>query len=348
MQLPLLGRLSDIIRYDRHAGLIYALDWNSYPNRISFISCGDNACLGAVITETLRYDSRVAACLSGYGLALTAHAWHGRPSDAGRAALIQACEQLRISYPGVHQIHHMVTQALAQADAAILAGADAEEALLHFVTTSIRQADKLAERCGRSAAELLAPDDHVFVCGYPGAAFVWMLSVAHQQDSSFQISAVEQLSLAHQDQLVARLCDQVAQPVALLQHDMLETRLAQSSASICLIGASAVQSDGSVVTAARALQCAKLARQHNVPLYVFGYEGIIPNQPGIQLSSDEPVFVPPDGSKMSMPALAAFAPQIIPAHLISAIITGRGIYRPERIADSLGDGLAPLDVIPLT
>jgi methylthioribose-1-phosphate isomerase len=39
---------------------------------------------------------------------------------------------------------------------------------------------------------------------------------------------------------------------------------------------------------------------------------------------------------------------VLPPELISAIITSRGIYRPEMIARYLGDGEAPLDVIPLS
>jgi methylthioribose-1-phosphate isomerase len=48
-----------------------------------------------------------------------------------------------------------------------------------------------------------------------------------------------------------------------------------------------------------------------------------------------------------MDTLAA-ASTTIPPSLISAIITNRGIYRPEMIARYLGDGDAPLDVIPLS
>ena len=45
----------------------------------------------------------------------------------------------------------------------------------------------------------------------------------------------------------------------------------------------------------------------------------------------------------------AYAPDldVTPPDLISAIVTSRGIYRPERVADHLRDGDAPIDVIPL-
>jgi methylthioribose-1-phosphate isomerase len=38
---------------------------------------------------------------------------------------------------------------------------------------------------------------------------------------------------------------------------------------------------------------------------------------------------------------------VVPPEQISAIITSRGIYRPEMVARYLGDGDAPVDVIPL-
>ena len=54
-----------------------------------------------------------------------------------------------------------------------------------------------------------------------------------------------------------------------------------------------------------------------------------------------------DGPDPALDTVVA-AHDVMPPELISAIITSRGIYRPEMIARYLGDGDAPLDVIPLS
>lgn len=92
-----------------------------------------------------------------------------------------------------------------------------------------------------------------------------------------------------------------------------------ADATICFVAASAVGPDGSVMApgATDTLAAARLAR---LPIYVLAPAG--------------PVDRLPPGDA-------------IPASQINAIVTARGIYRPDRVARHHEDGDAPFDVIPL-
>ncbi|HEU5098304.1 MAG TPA: hypothetical protein VFU22_04765 [Roseiflexaceae bacterium] len=320
MPLPLLARYADSVRYDRDRGVVQALDWRAYPAATVLAEyAGAEAIASAIEAGAARHAA--AAYLAGYGLVVAAREWAGRPSDARRGALIQAGEWLRRSISGDSRAVWLIEQALAHADAATLAGEDAEQVLLSLVESEITRADRVAERCGRIAAGLLDEGDHVLTHGYAGPALLWMLHVALvEQSKPIALSALG--GPAPDD---ARLTVELARAIGLPATLLDDSGLAQDTPTLFVVGAERIALDGGVAAAPGAAHSAELARQLRLPRYVLGYDGPDPNL-----------------------ATLAAARDVLPADLISAIITSRGIYRPEMIARYLGDGEAPLDVIPLS
>jgi hypothetical protein len=99
--------------------------------------------------------------------------------------------------------------------------------------------------------------------------------------------------------------------------------------TLCLFGAMLVALDGSAVCSTAAWHCVALARNHNLPCYMFAPHGPDPAMP------DASVITLSPGRKY------------LPPNQISAIITDRALYRPAMIARYLGDADTPLDLIPL-
>jgi methylthioribose-1-phosphate isomerase len=325
MPLPLLARNADALRYDRERGLALALDWRAYPARAGMAAYPNAESIAqAIEAGAARHAS--AAYLAGYGLALAAREWAGRPSDARRGALIQAGEWLKRARPDDTRLNRLIEQGLARADAATLAGEDAEETLLRLVQAEITRADRVAERCGRIAAGLLDEADQILTHGFAGPALLWMLHVALAEHAKPIGLAVLMLHPDDADaRLTADLAAEIGVPARLLDSSAPEHAIEQAAPTVYIAGAERIALDGGVGGAPGAAEYAELARRRGLPRYVLGYDG-------------------PD------PALPAFAPtsDVSPPELISAIITSRGIYRPEMIERYLGDGEAPLDVIPLS
>ena len=325
MPPPQLARYTDIVRYDAERGLALALDWRAYPAETALVAFSDaEAIVHAIALGAVRHAA--AAYLAGYGLALTAREWAARPSDARRGALIQAGEWLRRAGPDDIRLSRLIDQAQAHADAATLAGEDAEAALLGLVQGEVSRADRVAERCGRIAAGLLDADDHVITYGFAGPALLWMLHVALVEQAKPITLAVLAAHLPDDD---ARLCADLARaiglPVTLLDASTTERAFESAASTVFVAGAKRIALDGGAAGGPGAARYAELARQRGLPCYVLGGDG-------------------PD------PTVGTFAAEsdVMPPELISAIITSRGIYRPEMIARYLGDGDAPLDVIPLS
>lgn len=320
MNIPALARYADIVSYDQARGAARALDWRGgSPAELGDVSAVAEALEAALV------GGWAAAYLAGFGLALAARAWSARPSEARRGAVIQAAERLRSARPADRRLARMVVAALAQADAAILSGGDAEQALAGFVGAEIGRADRVAERCGRIAAGLLDDQDAVLVHGDAGPALAWMLAAAREEGKRPRLL----VSPAPGAELVTRLAAELGVPAVLLDESTPQAVLAQNP-GVCVVGAQAISLDGSVLVAAGGRALVALARASGLPRYALGYDGPEPEAH--------------DGASLLS---AAGAGEIVSAAEISAIVTTRGIYRPEMIARYLGDGEAPLDVIPL-
>jgi methylthioribose-1-phosphate isomerase len=325
MPPPQLTRYADAVRYNAERGLALALDWRMYPAETALVSYSDaEAIVHAIRLGAVRHA--VAAYLAGYGLALVAREWAARPSDARRGALIQAGELLRRARPDDPRLSGLLDQALARADAATLAGEDAEAALLRLVRDEISRADRVAERCGRIAAGLLDADDRVITHGFAGPALLWMLHVALvEQAKPITLNVLAPTAPDDDARLSADLARAIGLPAELLNSSSTERAFEPTASTVFIAGAARIALNGAATGAPGAARYAELARRNGLPCYVLGGDG-------------------PD------PAMDTFAADsdVMPPELISAIITSRGIYRPEMIARYLGDGDAPLDVIPLS
>jgi methylthioribose-1-phosphate isomerase len=297
-----------------------ALDWGVYPGQTVLVEyAGAEAIASAIEAGAARHAA--AAYLAGYGLALAAREWAGRPSDARRGALIQAGELLRRSDAADTRMNRLIDQGLACADDATLVGQDAEPALLSLVQSAITRADRVAERCGRIATGLLDEGDHVLTHGFASPALLWMLHVAlDQQSKPIALSVLGQPDLDD-----ARLTVELARAIGLPVTLLAESEVEHSGSTVFIAGAERIALDGGVAGAPGAARYAELARLRGLPRYILGYDGPDPDVAAFLLASD-----------------------VLPPELISAIITSRGIYRPEMIARYLGDGEPPLDVIPLS
>ena len=353
MTLPLLTRQSDILRYDRDRGVVVALDRHKYPEETVFVECADVEAIVRVMQTTI-VQGKSVAYIAGYGLALAARAWQARPSDPRRAAIIQAGEQLRLADPTSKSVSDVIEQGLIRANAAILEGTNAEQAILTFVEDALRRHDRVAERCGRHAAELLTSGDRILTRGFIDAALNWMLYIAHTtQGKQIELYLTENQSNLEDTQLLADQAREVGVPVTLLTSKALDTSFAQRIFSMYVASAHRIALDGSVASAPGTTKDAEVVRQYAVPFYVLGYDGPSPTAlsgTDIALAEQSSTTAAPDADDQAtagLAAISALALDVIPPNLINAIVTDRGIYRPEMIARYLEDGEAPLDVIPL-
>jgi methylthioribose-1-phosphate isomerase len=328
--VPALSRYADMLIYDRGRGVVRALDQRAYFEGAAYAELDSVEAVAEAIEASVA-GRWAAAYLAGYGLALAARAWAGRPSEARRGALILAAERLRSARPADHRLARLLEVALARADAAILSGAAPVDPLLDFVDAEIARADRATERAGRLAAGLLDEDDRLLAHGFAGPALGWMLAFARQEGKRVELLIARPDGEPENGDLAAQLAAEIGVSAAVLDEPAVARGLEDGSFGVVLFGAERIALDGAILAERGAARLAAHARERGVPRYALGYDGPDPLADAserLRGEHDQRDVVAPD--------------------LLSAIITTRGIYRPQMIARYLGDGEAPLDVIPLS
>jgi methylthioribose-1-phosphate isomerase len=119
------------VTYDRARGVVRIANQQPVAPAASWREYTSPADLAAVLAQEIEQHRPLLARLAAYGLALAARTHAGWPTDAKRAALIQAAELLRQSAPSDIEMQPVLDAALQVADSALLHGEDAEMALVH-------------------------------------------------------------------------------------------------------------------------------------------------------------------------------------------------------------------------
>ncbi|GIV97418.1 MAG: methylthioribose-1-phosphate isomerase [Herpetosiphonaceae bacterium] len=353
--LPLLTRRGDTLGYDRERGVVRILDRRIYPRETRFIECDDVQTVAQAIEDMIVQGGPPLAYVAGYGLALAARQHASWPSEAQRSALIEATARLRATRPTADDLHHIMREALQRGDEAIMRGESAEEAILRYVSSEVERGDRVAERCGKRAAELLTDGDSILTVCFAGAALNWMLHEAFVvQGKQISIICTETRPYLQGARLAAAQAVEIGVPTTVITDNMPGFCFRKGMITVYITAADRIALDGAAANKVGTYQCAVLARHHKVPFYVLGYDGPDPATPTgdaipiEERNGDEVLFcagvrTAAEGARGYYPAF-----DVTPPELISAIVTDRGIYRPELIARYLSEGEAPLDVLPLS
>ena len=190
---------------------------------------------------------------------------------------------------------------------------------------TLRQAVPVLPAGGALASTERAVDD-ALIAGGDGeqAALAQAATHAQQYTRAAERCGRRAAALLTDDDTVLLAGPGLAGAAMLREAAALRLFLAETStgATLAVCGAAFVARDGSTLLAAHTMQAAHAARAARLPVYLLCPHG-------------------PDAATDALPGG-------LPPEAISAIVTSRGIYRPEMIARHLNDGDAPLDVIALS
>ncbi len=339
MPLPLLTRRGDTLRYDHERGLVLVLDRRRYPHETHFVECADLPAVAAAISEMVVQGGPPLAYVAGYGLVLAARQHRDWPTEAQRAALIQAAETLRSTRPTADDLHAILDSALQVADMCLLRGGDVEQELADFIAGQVARGDAAAEACGRYAAALVQDGESILTHCFAGAALNWLLYVAHQeQGKQLHLYANETRPYLQGARLTAHQARETGVRVTVLTDNMAGFCFSRGMFSAYITAADRIALDGSIANKIGTYQYAVLAARHAVPFYVLGYDGPDPSTAGgadIPIEERDPAEVLHcGGTRTAAAGVEAYYPafDVTPPDLVTAIVTERGIFKPQQMA----------------
>ncbi|MGI6434240.1 MAG: s-methyl-5-thioribose-1-phosphate isomerase [Syntrophomonadaceae bacterium] len=216
---------------------------------------------------------------------------------------------------------------------------DIAEQIMVFIAAAVAKQQKRSELTGKWAEQVLEDGDTVLTHCFPGPALLYMLCFATDNGKRLSVIATETRPYLQGARLTAWSASQLELPVTLITDNMAAYCMGLKMISKVFTAADRVAMDGTVANKVGTFQLAIAARYHQLPFYILGYGG--PDRACLS-GQDIPIeYRDPEevtsfaGLKTTGDLVTGFYPafDLTPPHLVEGVITDRGIFEPERVAD---------------
>jgi len=344
MNTRLQNKINTVCWQGDSNGHLEILDQTKLPTQISHVVCKDVSAVVESI-QSLRVRGAPAIGIAGaYGMVLAVKeaVQLEESSERKLASIKQLAENLATSRPtavnlrwAIQRIERLIMNAGTNPDFSELSKDVLEEA------KRIQEEDqRLCEKIGEYGASILPDGDLLTHCntgalatGGIGTA-LGVIITAWEQGRRFHVFADETRPLLQGARLTAWELTQQNIPVTVLADAAAAHLLKTGQIGCCIVGADRIAANGDTANKIGTYGLALLAKVHNVPFFVAApsttFDLAIQTGDEIPIEErEESEILQPFGFQ-SAPAVArGFNPafDVTPSHLLTAIITERGIIK---------------------
>ncbi len=330
------------LRYDETEQAVIVLDRRKYPFQTEYVTLRTVEAVAQAIEDMTVQGGPPLAYVAGLGLALAARDLPGDPAQAA-ACLEQAARRLLVTRPTADDLKAVVPAALDAALAALHAGDDPHRAALAYVNGEIQRGNEVSRLCGQHAARLVNDGDRILTHCIAGAALCWMLWTAKQQGKTMTLIGCETRPYFQGARLTAASAREMDIEFKLITDGMSAHLMSVGQIDTFICAADRVTLDGHITNKIGTLTHAIAAQHFGKPFYVLGYDGPDPatetgaDIPIEERSPDEIFYARGETGtvRTAIHGIGGYYPafDITPPHLISAIVTDRGIFAPHAVRE---------------
>jgi methylthioribose-1-phosphate isomerase len=330
-------------------GAVRLLDQSRLPERVEFLDCQDYQAVGRAIRELRVRGAPAIGVTAAMGVALGAQAVTATEYDGFSKAVLEICDHLAATRPtAVNLFWALARMKQTLAD---LQGRPVSDIKQRLVVESQRVLEEdvaMNRAIGRHGAALLKDGQTVLTHCNAGAlatagygTALGVIRAAWEQGKQIRVVADETRPVLQGARLTAWELMQDGIPVTLITDNMAGSLMRQGLIHSCLVGADRIAANGDVANKIGTYSVAVLAKAHGIPFYVAAPHSTIdlatPSGDHIPIEQRSPeevlsVFggprIAPSGVGILNPAF-----DVTPAAIITAIITERGVFPPDRLAE---------------
>jgi methylthioribose-1-phosphate isomerase len=335
-----------------HEGAVRLLDQSRLPETVAFLDCRDVESVALAIRELKVRGAPAIGVTAAMGVALGAQSIPATEYEPFSKALLAICDRLAATRPtavnlfwAIERMKRKLLALRAEPVAAIKA------ALLKESQVILEEDIALCKAMGRHGAELIQKGQTILTHCNAGAlatagygTALGVIRAAWEQGKQIQVIADETRPVLQGARLTAWELMQDKIPVTLITDNMAGSLMRQGKIHLCIVGADRIAANGDVANKIGTYSVAVLAKAHGIPFYVAAPYSTIDLQtksgadiPIEQRNAQEVTTihgshpVAPSGVSVYNPAF-----DVTPAELVSGIITERGVFTPQELAQRFG------------
>lgn len=328
--LPYLLKRDNVARYQEGAVLI--TDRRKFPFEKTLYRC-------ETVEEVARAIEKMVTQGGGpwvaapFALASAARKAEKKSDEKFRETLRAAEKRLVETRPTNTAMSLMLTRLVDTAWGAKREGKSAEEAILRETRAIRDEGYRSAYIRGQYGADLIADGDGIITMCFAEDAFLLALALAKEAGKEFSVFVPETRPYLQGARLTAPSVQELDIPVTLITDNMPAHIISQGKVDKYFTAADLITLDGHVVNKIGTYQIALAAKAHAVPYFAFmwGVDQNKPDRDSIQIEERNPEEIRScRGEPTTSDNIPAYYPafDITPPHLVSGIITLKGVFSP--------------------
>lgn len=328
--LAFILQFENVAWYEK--GCVKILDRRIYPSKIEFVTCFNHIEVAKAITDMVTQSGGPYAA-AGMGMALAAYEARNKSQDEILEYLQSAAYALSHARPTtVKRMELVVGGCIEAAMNALEQGLELDEAIFLHVLNSM---NKRYIRTGEIANYLvdMFPNKGVIMTQCFGEAIVGlMLRESKQRKKDIKVICPETRPYFQGARLTASVAYEQGFEVTVITDNMPAYTMMSKKVDLFTSAADVICMDGHVVNKVGTLQIAIAAKYFGIPYFVTG----IPDRSHGKVSTvkieerDESYVLEAMGVRTAMEGVKGYYPafDITPPHLVSGVVTDKGIYSP--------------------
>lgn len=332
-------------------GVVRILDQSRLPAEVSFVECKDYRMVARCIREMIIRGAPAIGIAASMGLALGAKEIATADYDKFRDRLAEIADDIASTRPtavnlfwAIERIKDLVARS---ADRKI----EDIRSLIEDESKRILKEDIASNmQIGRNGARLIEDGDNILTHCNAGAlatggygTALGVIRAAHEEGKKIKVFADETRPVLQGARLTAWELKEDGIDVTLITDSMAGYFMRHDMIDLCIVGADRIAANGDTANKIGTYTVAVLAREHGIPFYVAApsstVDNSIPSGNEIVIEERDPkeithimgkLQIAPIGISVANPAF-----DVTPARYISAIITEKGVFKPEEIQKTL-------------
>ncbi|HEX6948705.1 MAG TPA: S-methyl-5-thioribose-1-phosphate isomerase [Nitrospira sp.] len=331
-----------------HDGAVRLIDQSRLPETVAFLDCRDVESVASAIRELKVRGAPAIGVTAAMGVALGAQTIAATEYESFAKELLAVCDRLAATRPTAVNLFWAIDrmkQKLAGLRTEPIAAIKA--ALWNESQTILEEDIALCKAMGRHGAALITKGQTILTHCNAGAlatagygTALGVIRAAWEQGKEIQVIADETRPVLQGARLTVWELMQDKIPVTLITDNMAGALMRQGKIQLCIVGADRIAANGDVANKIGTYSVAVLAKAHGIPFYVAAPYSTIDLR--TKSGADIPIEqrqarevttihgshpVAPDGVQVYNPAF-----DVTPAELVSGIITERGVFTPQELA----------------
>ena len=323
------------------------LDQSLLPGEVCFLDCTDFTCVAEAIRKLKVRGAPAIGVTAALGIALGARQYSQTNLDGFQRHMDNVCEVLAATRPTAVNLFWAVDRMKRVLAATPLTSLDiCQQRLLEEALAMLEEDVRVNQTLGKYGAAIIQDGDSILTHCNAGAlatagygTALGVVRAAWEEGKTLRVFADETRPVLQGARLTAWELQEDGIPVTLITDNMAGALMQKQQVQCCIVGADRIAANGDVANKIGTYSVAVLAKAHGIPFYVAAPISTIdletPNGEGIPIEERNPEEVTQlHGSRMIAPVgVSVWNPafDVTPAHLISGIITERGILSPHEL-----------------